>query len=79
MNFTKKCQTIKVRMHFHKNKQSKLQLTPQCVHIHVLPTHHSAMRYRVATNHSAMHLRRPSWVTGDVGRMVSENILHCDL
>ena len=44
--------------------------------VHRLPTHHSLMQYRVATNYSAVHLRRSSRVKRC--REVSVNALHCD-
>ena len=45
--FTKQCETTHVGIHFHKNKQNKLQLAPQCVN--TLPTVHiTAQCARVA-------------------------------
>ena len=52
-HFTEKALYPKVQKHSCRDALSQKQ-RKQCVHR--LPTHHSPMQYRVATNHSAMHI-----------------------
>ena len=60
-HFTKKCKNHSCR-DVLPQKQRKQAITYTTQRVHRLPTHHSPMHYRVATNHSAVRLQRPSWV-----------------